>query len=1278
MINLPLLGRERGPSGKTFLKCNLHSTMNSDSLSIGSDSQENESNKNGMKYIRQDSLQVSNDGDGDFDENDDDGSSTSSKLFSLADSVSAEPNPFRTTSSLSLTENNLLHNEPSTSGEDDQVLFQQQQQTQPLLANEDDKNDEASHNSSSAASESKVQQLGEFLHDLRMNSQGQMRDASVVGSSASFESSIMARNQTEVEEILRQRRGTTTSSQQPHRIPSRYSMDYTKDSFSSIEEYNNMLQQQQQQNLVGDTIEIMVPSLPPLHNSGSTPTSTSGRKQAHDRQQRRPSAEKAYKSTIQNSADEWSNQQQQQQQQEIGMFSQYALGSTPDAYSSRRGSYRKVKRRSLQESGEDSDSHASDPADPSNHQPSPASSNAVPTPRSTISHGRAPMSGGSNQSNTGRSIQPTNSDGSLSSRRQPPPPLQLDSNGNYPAANMQWGVPNANGVYGSLPSYYYPAPSGHRRGASESPAMTQQQYFDMNQQHFHYHYPMPSHTRSQSSNFQQGPSPGSTGTYQLHSPTEYFTPSPQTGSHFFPESSRSYDTASQSEKDQSQPQNQRRTSYVYVDDPQRRDSYGVYVEDVTSYSDSDHSDEDAALEKERNIHQLHAQPMLTQSHQNNPFLQRQHEHDTMPKFDRRQFLPRTSTSFDSEKARHATFVCPNCNMRQREFFTVSSAPKQTDSEGMLISLVFGVYVVSSLYIFGLQEGWGKLDCFYFAVITLTTAGLGDLVPTTDGAKIICSIFIYFGVACIGLLLGSYIAGMLDERSYREAVANQIKACPNCARIRSMQEQQQRANFIAEEFHKRAMSMRRQQQNSTRRNSSNVTPKSADLDTATEGISTTPTSYHSPQHQNQKHLLSPNTTKILNRQRHTRHFSMDIRQEDMGKVMGNKAVASASKVDVKLNGNPWRLRMNSAEDHVPKTINEGRPSLLAAKGAMSARFSTENTFQKLKDTKQVPHAPQIPEHHHHFGDDYSTSDDDSSEDSLDSEFEEIEGRTGGSRNAKYVIFTLREALVNSLLIILFGCLGFYLIEGFSFVDSLYFTTVLLTSTGYGDIVPKSDGGKLFATVYLLVGGTILLNNMSMISMIPLELRKRRTEHSVLTQFGDSLDDDALRELATGPLIQRINLGGKDSRGLNECTREMFSLAMLIRLGKVTEHDIKLTFAAFRKLDVHNEGILNSKSIIGGLIQKRRRLNLMNNNGPRQSAHYGMPAQAHGYANPQPMQPSNVDGNRHRSSSTHSSFVPSTHANDVHPTDHAPLLSMSERGFPQYGMNQQHPFVPPMNQ
>jgi hypothetical protein len=97
---------------------------------------------------------------------------------------------------------------------------------------------------------------------------------------------------------------------------------------------------------------------------------------------------------------------------------------------------------------------------------------------------------------------------------------------------------------------------------------------------------------------------------------------------------------------------------------------------------------------------------------------------------------------------------------------------------------------------------------------------------------------------------------------------------------------------------------------------------------------------------------------------------------------------------------------------------------------------------------------------------------------------------------------------------------------------------------------------------------------------------------LVKFGDQLDDAALGELATGPVIKRLNLATHTPGGLDECTREMFSLAMLVRLGKVTEEDIKLTFAAFRKLDVHDDGVLNSKSIIAGMIQKRKNISCLN--------------------------------------------------------------------------------------
>jgi hypothetical protein len=82
------------------------------------------------------------------------------------------------------------------------------------------------------------------------------------------------------------------------------------------------------------------------------------------------------------------------------------------------------------------------------------------------------------------------------------------------------------------------------------------------------------------------------------------------------------------------------------------------------------------------------------------------------KADRQRFLP--TTGFDNDDEKYPTFVCPVCKTRQREFFTVSSAPRQFESASGYIALYFGVYVIAALYIFGLEEGWGKLDCIYFA------------------------------------------------------------------------------------------------------------------------------------------------------------------------------------------------------------------------------------------------------------------------------------------------------------------------------------------------------------------------------------------------------------------------------------------------------------------------------------------------------------------------------------------------------------------------------------
>ncbi len=62
----------------------------------------------------------------------------------------------------------------------------------------------------------------------------------------------------------------------------------------------------------------------------------------------------------------------------------------------------------------------------------------------------------------------------------------------------------------------------------------------------------------------------------------------------------------------------------------------------------------------------------------------------------------------------------------------------------------------------------------------------------------------------------------------------------------------------------------------------------------------------------------------------------------------------------------------------------------------------------------------------------------------------------------------------------GTLFYSRMEGWSAVDSLYFTVMTLTTVGYGDLSPTTTVTRLFTVVFVLIGIGILLGFIDVVA------------------------------------------------------------------------------------------------------------------------------------------------------------------------------------------------------
>ena len=68
---------------------------------------------------------------------------------------------------------------------------------------------------------------------------------------------------------------------------------------------------------------------------------------------------------------------------------------------------------------------------------------------------------------------------------------------------------------------------------------------------------------------------------------------------------------------------------------------------------------------------------------------------------------------------------------------------------------------------------------------------------------------------------------------------------------------------------------------------------------------------------------------------------------------------------------------------------------------------------------------------------------------------------------------KRILLLVVVLFLLGITGYSLIEDWSLLDSLYITVITLSTTGYKEVYPLSDAGKVFTMILIIFGITIFL-------------------------------------------------------------------------------------------------------------------------------------------------------------------------------------------------------------
>ncbi len=103
------------------------------------------------------------------------------------------------------------------------------------------------------------------------------------------------------------------------------------------------------------------------------------------------------------------------------------------------------------------------------------------------------------------------------------------------------------------------------------------------------------------------------------------------------------------------------------------------------------------------------------------------------------------------------------------------------------------------------------------------------------------------------------------------------------------------------------------------------------------------------------------------------------------------------------------------------------------------------------------------------------------------------------------FKAHTVIISLIGIVAFGTVFFHIVEGWTWLDSYFFTVITISTVGYGSLVPATALGKIGTTAFIFVGLGVFAVAIQQFALYHMQKREEHTEWLIGRLGHRSVDD-----------------------------------------------------------------------------------------------------------------------------------------------------------------------------